>query len=220
MNRFVADELYLTLHDADSGKPLAPEGKVGTCLAAGLLCDLMLSGALTVQEGRLVPTGRPGPSDRLYSALMERIADPNAEVEPTVEAWLPAPWGGWARTLRGQALALVAERVVTTGLAIPVPRRRLGRTSTVILPADPTGLLNRNERLGAYLRNAVRPGLDQAVMAALHLVAGPKPDPLTGTPQARQFLFTLLPDFPTDIRVVVDRADELLDTPLAREMRK
>jgi hypothetical protein len=220
MNRFVADELYLILHDTENGKPLAPEGKVGTCLAAALLCDLILFGALTVEQGRLRPTGRAVPPDRLCAALMERITDPNAEVEPTVAAWLPAPWGGWAKTLRGQSLALVAERVVGTGLAVQVPRRRLGRSSTVVVPTDPPALEHRNERLAAYLRNAVRPGLDQAVMAALNLVAGPRPDPLTGTAQARQFLFTLVPDFPADIRHVVDRADELLDRPLSRGMGK
>lgn len=220
MNRFVADELYLTLHDTGGGKPLAPDGKLGTCLAAALLCDLMLAGALTADQGRLVPTGRPVPADRLCAALMDRLTDPNTEIEPTIAAWLPAPWGGWAQTLRGQALALVAERVVGTGLAVQVPRRRLGRSSTVVVPTDPAGLEHRNERLGAYLRNAVRPGLDQAVMAALNLVAGPKPDTLTGTEPARQFLYTLVPDFPADIRQVVDRADELLDRPLSRAMQR
>lgn len=220
MKRLVADELYLALHDVETGKPLTPEGRLTTCLAAGLLCDLMLAGALTLDQGRLTATGRPAPTDRLYATLMERVTDPGPGAEPTLVAWLPASRTGAAQTLRGQALALVAERVVRTGLAVAVPRRRLGRTTTVVAPTDPTGLERRTDRLGAFLRNSVRPGLDQTVMAALHLIAGRRPDRLTGAARARQFLFTLVPDFPPDIRQVVDRADDLLDRPLRRGQQR
>jgi hypothetical protein len=99
-----------------------------------------------------------------------------------------------------------------------VPRRRLGRTGTMVLPIDPEGDERRTERLAAYLRNGIRPELDEAVLAALNLISGPKPDVLTGTAQAREYLFTLVGDFPDDVRQVVERADELLDRPLARGM--
>jgi hypothetical protein len=194
----LADDLYLTLHDPYTGRSRLPEGQLSTCLAAGLLCELMLDGRVYLAGGVLAPTEGAAPQDQLARDLVHRLS-PRQPL--SVADWLPA--------LRPTAVELVAGRLLRSGLVVVASRRRLGRGS-VLVAVDPGRHQGNTDRLAAYLRNGITPNMSDTVLAALVMIGGAKPDPVAPSGPARALLAGLVPSLPADLQQVLVRAERVL----------
>jgi hypothetical protein len=86
----------------------------------------------------------------------------------------------------------------------------LSLSAHLVAAAEPTADELGVDRLAAYLRNALAPDLGEATLAALVLVAAPRPDRLTGTPAAQDFVVGLMPSLPEAVRAVLARAERVL----------
>lgn len=82
----VADDLYLLAHHERTGRPHLQPRAVGLGLAAALLAELVLPGAVRIWRGLVIPGGGPPPSDALAHAVLSAVTD-EREHHP-VRDWL------------------------------------------------------------------------------------------------------------------------------------
>jgi hypothetical protein len=82
----VADDLYLMAHDEVTGRVLLSPRAAGLGLAAGLVAELALAGAVGVTAGGLVVTGAAAPGDALAGAVLGVVA--GERERPSVRDWL------------------------------------------------------------------------------------------------------------------------------------
>lgn len=202
MTGFLADDLYFTMNDPYTGKARMPAGQLGTCLAAALLCELMLDDQVRLVDGALALVERPPPDDELGRVLLERLQNLVYSKPQSIADWL--------RLIRPTAVDLVVERLVRTGAATQAQRRRLGRGSSVVVSTDPAGCEVRADRLAAYLRNQITPSLPETVIAALVILGGPKPDPLAISATSRALVAGLTPQLPADLQQVLIHGERVL----------
>lgn len=188
----LADELFLMSHDLQTGKALAGEPALGTGLAAGLLAELIVGGALSVHEG-LVGLGPYGPpADQLSQLLWE-------ETRGRVSAGLTV--SDWLANRIGDAHDLVAERLVRAGDLRRETVRRLGRTSVRLLPLRPADAFIRSQRVPSYLRNRVEVTEADVVVARLAQLVAPHGLELDDV--GRDYLQQLLPALQGPLREVL-----------------
>ncbi|AEV83817.1 hypothetical protein ACWT_2624 [Actinoplanes sp. SE50] len=122
-----ADDLYLTAHDASSGRPLLGSAALGLGLGAALLGELILWRRIDLISAGLVVTDKRPTGDTATTALLERIlreADRRG-----LRDWL-------ARLATGSATDLVGRRLARGGLIRRVERRGLLGTRSSFVPAD------------------------------------------------------------------------------------
>lgn len=199
----LADDLYFAVHDPFTGLPRAPEGRSEVCLAAALGCELLLADQVAVLDGELAVLPRPPSADPLAQALLVRLQRRLDD----------RPWSvaDWLAEVTPTASALVQERLLRSGRGVRLRRRRFGLvTGTAVAATEATVHELAVDRLAAYLRNAVLPQPADLVLAVLALLAEPRPDLLTGTPAARDFVLDLAPRLPDGVLTLLARAERVL----------
>lgn len=199
----LADDLYFAVHDPFSGRPRASEGRADACLAAALICELLLEDHVRVVDGTLLLVSRPMPAEPLAQVVLTRLERQLAEGPRSV--------ADWTADVTPSAAALVQQRLVRSGRGVEVRRRRFGLVGgTAVAATEATVHELALDRLAAYLRNGITPDQPDVVLAVLVLLAGPRPDPLTGTPAARELVLSLLPRLPEGVRTVLARTERVL----------
>jgi hypothetical protein len=149
----VGDELYLIAHHEQTGRVLLSPRAAGLGLAGGLLAELILAGAITIDAGTVTCAG-PGPaSDPLTAAVAGQIAAENP----------PRPVGDWLAFLGRTAAGDVAARLARAGYLTPAPRRPW--RATRLVPVDPDCAFAPVARLKAALHPS-RPGDEPAIAVA------------------------------------------------------
>jgi hypothetical protein len=102
----VADDLWLLAHDDVSGRPFVQPRALGLGLAGGLLCELVLAGAVSVyqEDIAVLRVRRPLPGELLVRVLRQMAGEPHAR-----------PVAEWLAYLALTAPAEVAERLAASG---------------------------------------------------------------------------------------------------------
>jgi hypothetical protein len=203
----LADDLFFALHDPFSGRARGSEGRSDVCLAAALITELLLSDHVRVTGGAtggaLALVGRPQPEEPLAQVVLARLE------RQLVEG--PRLLADWLADVTPSADALVCERLLRSGRGVAVRRRRFGLIGgSVVAATEATVHELALDRLAAYLRNAVTPEPTDVVLAALVMLADPRPDPLTGTPAAKEFVLSRTSRLPDGVRAVLLRAERVL----------
>ena len=144
MTLYLADDLYLIAHAADSGKAELPEGLLGISAATALLTELVVVGAAVVEDGWTAPGPSGPPPDRLAEAIHQQLLTQHGGGVPIAE---------WIGSNRRRVTDLIADRLVRGGYAERELSRRLGRSSQRIIPTAAADSFMRTQRLGSYLRN-------------------------------------------------------------------
>lgn len=149
----VADELYLIAHHEQTGRAhLAPRA-VGLGLAGGLLAELVLADAITIEAGTVTAAWPGQADDELTAAVAGQI---------TTETPL-RPVADWLAFLARTATGNVAARLAAAGYLAAAPRRPWKTPRFV--PVDPDCAFAPVARLKAAL-HPDRPGDAQAVALA------------------------------------------------------
>jgi len=146
----VGDDLYLLAHSDVTGKPYIQPRPLGFGLAAGLLAELVLDGALVVAGEQIMVTARHRtPGDALAGQVLGSLVGEREE----------HPVRDWLAYLRRTAPAGVAARLAAAGYLTRAgrwPPWRPGRW----VPAD------RDSAFAPMLR--ARAALDASRMLTLH----------------------------------------------------
>lgn len=124
----IADDLYLLAHHERTGRPHLQPRAAGLGLAGALLAELVLSGAVRIWRGLVIPGGGPPPADELTHRALGAVA---AEGEHL-------PVRDWLLFLARTATEDVASRLAEAGFLTPVrgAGRWLGRPPRWV-PVDP-----------------------------------------------------------------------------------
>ncbi|MFV2095079.1 GPP34 family phosphoprotein [Micromonospora sp. LOL_014] len=186
----LADELFLIAHDDVTGKPRVPTRVVGRGLAAAMLADLALVGAVTVAATGSVVTGTAAPG----------AVDPWGR---TVLRWIdtdaPHPPATWIDRLAGHAYRTVADRLTVAGLVRPRTVRRWWWRRDPVYPAVDTNVAAWPwARLSMRVRRRTRLNTHDSTLARLCVATGLDghvlgTDTLTARRQLRQLLTPVPP---------------------------
>lgn len=122
----LADDLYLMSHDDVTGRPFLHPRALGLGLAGGLLAELLLSGRLSLRQGRMVVSDAGAPADILGRCVLGHVLTERQTY--SVSDWLAY----LART----SITDVAVRLELAGYLIRKPARRPWRAQRWV-PADP-----------------------------------------------------------------------------------
>jgi hypothetical protein len=158
----IADDLWLIAHHEVSGRAHLQPRALGFGLAGGLLCELLLDGAITIAAGTIT-AGQARPGDQLAGHVLGRIAA-EGQVHP-VRDWLAF----LGRTGPGE----VAARLAACGYLIPAPRRPWRAARWV--PADPDCAFAPVARVKSALDPARPVLVTSVVLAALAAACGLEP---------------------------------------------
>lgn len=108
----LADDFFLMVHDDPSGRARLSARILGIGLAAALLGELAVHGAVRVKHGRLRATDAKPPPDQLAASLIQDVRS-----EP------PLPVRDWLDYLGQDAGEQVARRLAADGLVYYKPPR-------------------------------------------------------------------------------------------------
>lgn len=122
----LADDLYLVAHHEITGKPHLQPRALGLGVAAGLLGELMLPGAIYLTRGLVMIGDGPRPADELTGRILNLIGSEREELGPR----------DWLLFLSRTATAEAARRLEAAGYVARVRGRRLSRSPRRV-PADP-----------------------------------------------------------------------------------
>lgn len=146
----LADDLFRLAHRDSTGAPLLDAHVAGLGLSAALLGELLLTGHVTVRNGRVMITNRSAPSDVLAHTVLDQLVSEREE----------HPVRTWLAYLGRSAYEGVAGRLARAGhLQVVVSRRVFTRTVRFV-PADMNtaawpwarlaGLVRRGDPLDAF----------------------------------------------------------------------
>lgn len=156
----VADELYLIGHHEVTGRVHLSPRAAGLGLAGALLAELVLTGAITVKAGTVIPVGAGWADDELTAAVAAQIAGETP----------PRPVADWLAFVARTAAADVAGRLASAGYLVPARRRPWQAARW--RPADPDCAFVPIARLKAALR-LDRPGdAPEITLAGLAVACG------------------------------------------------
>ena len=157
----IADELWLIGHHEVTGRAHLQPRALGLGLAGGLLCELILDGAITVAVGTVVPSqARPG--DQLGGEVLRRIAA-EGQVHPVRD---------WLAFLGRTSADEVAARLAACGYLTAAPWR-LWRAR--LAPANPDCAFAPVARVKAALDPSAPVAVTGVVVAALAGACGLAP---------------------------------------------
>jgi hypothetical protein len=196
----VGDELYLIGHHEVTGRVHLSPRAAGLGLAGALLTELVLTGAVTVEAGTVMPAA-PGQAD---DALTAAVADQIAAETPY------RPVADWLAFLARTAPGDVAARLASAGYLAPARRRPWQAPRFV--PVDPDCAFAPVARLKAALYPG-RPGDAQAIaLAGLAAAAGLGPHLALYLPAgARTRTGALVPLLPPDLHEVITQTQAAVD---------
>jgi hypothetical protein len=100
----LGDDLWLLAHNDVSGRPYVQPRALGLGLAAGLLSELVLAGAVSVSRDDIAVVRRPPPDELLMRVVRQVAAEPEAH-----------PVADWLAYLARTAPADVAARLAASG---------------------------------------------------------------------------------------------------------
>jgi Golgi phosphoprotein 3 (GPP34) len=158
----VADDLFLLAHDDVTGKPYIQPRPLGLGLGAGLLAELVLTGALVVAGDQIAVTARHRPpGDELACRVLGLVAG-EREAHPVRD---------WLAYLARTAPAGVASRLATAGYLARAGRWPPWRPARWV-PADRDSAFAPVLRARAAM-DASRPlAIHDAVLAGLAVACG------------------------------------------------
>ncbi|MDG4769856.1 GPP34 family phosphoprotein [Solwaraspora sp. WMMD792] len=187
---WLADELFLIAHDDVTGALRVPARTIRRGLAAAMLADLALVGAVTVAATGMVVTGTAAPG----------AVDPWGR---TVLRWIdtdpPHPPAAWIDRLAGHAYRTVADRLTIAGVVRPrTVRRWWWRRDTAYPPVDTNAAAWPWARLTMRVRRRTRLSAHDSTLTRLCLATGLDGhilgvDTLTARRQLRQLLTPVPP---------------------------
>jgi hypothetical protein len=122
----LADDLYLVAHHEITGKPHLQPRALGLGVAAGLLGELMLPGAIYLTRGLVMIGDGSRPADELTGRILNLIGSEREDLGPR----------DWLLFLSRTATADAACRLEAAGYVARVRGRRLSRSPRWV-PADP-----------------------------------------------------------------------------------
>ena len=199
----LADELFLMTHDLQSGKALVRGSGLGVGLACGLLAELMFSGSVVVSAGHLELGEYAPPADdlaeRVYDATRQQVLTSRV----TVRDWLDAR--------RQDVEDLVADRLVRAGDLRRQLARRLGRSVVRYVPARPSDVLMRAQRLPSYLRHRVELTEPDVVVARLAQLLTPGGGAFELDDAGAEYLAQLVPALHPPARELLEIAESSLE---------
>lgn len=139
----LADDYFFCAHDTISGRCLLSDRTVGLGLASALLGELVLFGAVRIEQGHLEVMDTGPLPDRLANAVLDEIA---AERNLTRAR-------EWLRYLARDAYEHVGQRLTRADLVERRQIRRLMRTTVVYSPRDVNDAGWPVARLATAMRN-------------------------------------------------------------------
>jgi hypothetical protein len=122
----LADDLYLVAHHEITGKPHLQPRALGLGLAAGLLGELLLAGAIDLNGGMVMIGDGIPPGEELTRAVLGQIAGQREDL----------PARDWLLFLARTATGDIARRLGQAGYLTRTTRRRFNRSPRWV-PADP-----------------------------------------------------------------------------------
>jgi hypothetical protein len=167
----LADELFLTAHDDQTGRPRqAPHG-TGLGLGGALLGELLLFGHIGLRDGLVVVVDRRPPADALAHTVLDHLC---GERE-----WHPLRT--WIAFLGQTSMEQVAARLERAGHLHREQSRRLFRSQERWAPSDATTAATPGLLLRHQIQNEKPLDMQAAVLAGLVDAAGLSPAVLWGT---------------------------------------
>ncbi|WIV52644.1 GOLPH3/VPS74 family protein [Amycolatopsis nalaikhensis] len=158
----LVDSFFFLGHDEFSGRPVLSRTSLGIGLAGAVLCDLLFTDRITVEDRKIrtIATRPPGiPTiDHVFSEIVsEKRAHPVRD---------------WIGHLREELPSLVAENLVALGLVRRTPDRVLLRRRHRYPPADLLVSTAARSKARSAVFGVERPDPHSACLALLAWTAG------------------------------------------------
>lgn len=185
MSLALADELFLMMHDLQTGKPRVADPALGVGLASALLAELMFAGCVVLTERQLALGAYGPPPEPLAEGLYESTRNQLFGDGVTALEWLSQH----ARN----AHEAVADRLVRDGELRRETGRRLGRTVVRHYPVNPASSFIRAQRLPSYLRHRVEVTEADVMVARLAQILAPGASSLELDAAGLEYLEQLVP---------------------------
>lgn len=203
----IADEFFLIAHNDSRGRPRLNPTATGLGLAAGLLGELILSGRITVVQGRVSVLDRRPPGDALAGAVLSQLVGESRH--RAVRTWL----GFLART----AADAVGERLSRSGVIRRHEKRGLLRTTVSYVATDLNALAWPATRLLALLDRPQPPTAPDALLFGLVSATGLTREVLwNADPRAQHRFGVLLPALPQPLRELVGHTEAAVGAAVLR----
>jgi len=196
MRRFtLVDALFFISHDEFTGKPVLSRSMLGIGLAGAVLCDLLLTRRIIVEDKKIRPVARPrrGPAvtDRILSDI---VAEPQRH---TVR--------DWTDYLRQDILSLVAAPLIAAGEVTSRIDRSLLRNVQRYRPVDLLACTAARGEVRAAVFGHVELDLHSACLALLTWIVGLDNlcEPELGRGRLRQWMDGTLKSMPRPVAELV-----------------
>nr|WP_312890563.1 GPP34 family phosphoprotein [Kutzneria kofuensis] len=122
----LVEALFFLAHDEFTGKPQVARPSLEICLIGAIICDLLFTGRISVNDGCPAVTGKHGRGDRVSATVLAEIA-----AEPT-----GYPLREWIDHLRPVVVDMVVGQLADAGLVTPTAERSLLRRTYRYPPVD------------------------------------------------------------------------------------
>ncbi|WBB82344.1 GPP34 family phosphoprotein [Micromonospora sp. WMMD882] len=203
----IADEFFLIVHDDSRGRPRLNPTATGLGLAAGLLGELVLTGRVTVSDGRLSVLDRRPPADALAGTVLAQLVGESRH--RLLRTWLVF----LART----AADAVGERLSRAGVVRRQERRGVLRASVSYVAVDRNALAWPGARLLALLERPDPPTVPDALLCGLVAATGLTRVVLwDADPRARRRFGMLRPALPRALRELVGHTEAAVGAAVLR----
>jgi len=113
----------------------------------------------------------------------------------------------WIASHRRLVLDLIADRMVRAGELRREQHKRLGRSTTRLLPVKPSEAFIRVQRLASYLRTRSEINAGDALLAAVTCILAPGNALLDIDGQDREYLDQVVPLLPLPLREVLSATE-------------
>lgn len=195
----LADDLYLIAHHDVTGKPFVQPRALGIGLAAGLLAELVLAGAIRVTAGQVAPTGHGSPADGLGQHVLTLLDGSR-------------PLGDWLAFLSITSAPAVARRLERAGYLTPVGSRLPWRGARW-MPVSSDCAFAPLIQVRVALDPARNPATSEVVLSGLAAATGLGPRILQfGPPGARGRLDEAIRRLHPDFRELIAQTQAAVDT--------
>lgn len=200
----IADDLYLLAHDDVSGKPFLQPRALGVGLAAGLLAELTMQGAIRVKGDQIVLVALARHADALARSVLDILV--SERDWHTVRDWLM-----FLAATAGQA---VAQRLERAGYLTRVASRRPWRDQNWV-PVNSDSASAPLIRVRAVLEPGRTPAVSDVLLTGLAAACGLGPRILPyGPPDARNRLDVAVRQLHPQLRELIAQTQAAVDSAL------
>jgi Golgi phosphoprotein 3 (GPP34) len=209
----LADRLFLVLHDRASGRCRVRERVAGVGLAAALLGELVLGGAITTTVDTVVTNTGRRPQDALALQVYQVLCQSAAPV------WVQ----DWLHTASGEVPGRVAQRLVAAGHLRVSHRRFSGKPR--YLPVDLNAAAWPESRLVTDLTHRAPMSTVDTVLGGLLLTTGLRRTRLRGISRpivpkpAIPYLTQVVGLLPEPLRLLIAHTEEAVGDAVFRRHR-